>query len=103
MQRDISQIVRSKRPSLLKKRAFVSHDSIAHLLKEGGFEAVRYENAYETNEPLPIDEACGFFENKLGVIDHYHIKHQNVWNIDESWVSPEYKVSIVMYLKRTNY
>ena len=25
------------------------------------------------------------------MIDHYHIKHQNVWNFDESWVSPEDK------------
>ena len=25
------------------------------------------------------------------MIDHYHIKHQNVWSVDESWVSPEDK------------
>lgn len=91
MQRYVSQIVRSKRPSLLKKRRLVSHDYIAHLLKEGGFETVPCKNAYEANELLPIDEVRGFFKKVRDVIDHYHIKHQNVWNFDESWVSPEDK------------
>ena len=91
MQRYVSQIVRSKRPSLLKKRRLVSHDSIAHYLKEGGFETVPCKNAYEANELLPIDEARGFFEKVHDVIEHYHIKHQSVWNFDESWVSPEDK------------
>ena len=91
MQRYGSHIVRSKRPSLLKKRRLVSHDYIAHYLKEGGFETVPCKNAYEANELLPIDEARGFFKKVCVVIDHYHIKHQNVWNVDESWVSPEDK------------
>ena len=86
-----SQIVRSKRPSLLKKRRLVSHDYTAHLLKEDAFETAPCKNAYEANESLPIDEARGFFEKVRDVIDHYHIKHQNVWNFDESWVSPEDK------------
>ena len=79
------------------------HDSIAHLLKERDPGAVQCKNEYETNEMLPLDEVRGFFEKVRDSIDHYHIKHQNVWIIDESWVSPEDKVSIVMYLKRTNY
>ena len=91
MQRYGSQIVRSKRPSPLKKRGLVSHDYIAHLLKEGGFETVPCKNAYEANELLPIDEVRGFFEKVRDVIDHYHIKHQNVWSFDESRVSPEDK------------
>ena len=91
MQRYGSHIVRSKRPSLLKKRGLVSHDYIAHYLKEGGFETVPCKNAYEANELLPIDEVRGFFKKVRDVIDHYHIKHQNVWNVDESWVSPEDK------------
>ena len=91
MQRYVSQIVRSKRPSLLKKRQLVSHDSIAHYLIEGGFGTIPCKNAYEANELLPIDEACGFIKKAHDVIEHYHIKHQNVWNFDESWVSPEDK------------
>ena len=82
-QRYVSQIVRSKRPSLLKKRGLVSHDYIANLLKEGGFEMVPCKNAYQANELLPIDEVRGFFEKVRDVIEHYHIKHQNVWNFDE--------------------
>ena len=69
MQRYVSQIVRSKRPSLLKKRRLVSHDSIAHYLKEGGFETIPCKNAYEANELLPIDEARSFFKVH-DVIDH---------------------------------
>ena len=91
MQRDISQIVRSKRPSLLKKRRLVSHDCIVHSLKEGGFETVPCKNAYEANELLPIDEVRGFFKKVRNIIDHYHIKYQNAWSVDESWVSPKDK------------
>ena len=80
-----SQIVRSKRPSLLKKRRLVSHDYTAHLLKEDAFETAPCKNAYEANELLPIDEARGFFEKVRDVIDHYHIKHQNNWSVDEYW------------------
>ena len=69
----------------------MSHDYIAHLLKEGGFETVPCKNAYEANELLPIDEVRGFFKKVRDVIDHYHIKDQNVWIVDESWVSPEDK------------
>ena len=65
-----SQIVRSKRPSLLKKRRLVFHDNIAHLLKERVLGAVQCKNEYETNEMLPLDEVRDFFENKRGVIDH---------------------------------
>ena len=67
----------------MKKRGLVSHDYIAHLLKEGGLETVPCKNAYEANELLPIDEARGFFEKVRDVIDHYHIKHHNLWNFDE--------------------
>ena len=70
----------------------------AHLLKEDAFETAPCKNAYEANESLPIDEARGFFEKVRDVIDHYHIKHQNVWNYDESWVSPEDKAPRVMCL-----
>ena len=100
MQRYVSQIVRSKRPSQLKKRRLVSHDNTAHLLKESGFEMVPCKNAYQANELLPIDEARGFFEKVHDVIELDHVKHQNVWNYDESWVSPEDKPLGVMYLIR---
>ena len=67
----------------MKKRRLVSHDYIAHLLKEGGLEAVPCKNAYQANELFPIDETRGFFEKVHDVIDHYYINHQNVWNFDE--------------------
>ena len=49
------------------------------------------KNAYEANKLLPIDEVRGFFKKVRDVIDHYHIKHQNSWIVDDSWVSPEDK------------
>ena len=91
MQGYVSQIIRSKRPSQLKKRRLVSHDSIAHYLKEGDFETIPCKNAYEANELLPIDEGRGFFKKVRNIIDHYHIKYQNAWSVDESWVSPKDK------------
>ena len=91
LQRYSSQIVRSKRPSLLKRHAFVFHDHIAHILKEGCIETVRWKNVYETTELLSIDEMRGFFEKACGVIDHYLINYQNIRCSDESWVLPEGK------------
>ena len=93
MQKYVTQIVKAKRPSLMKKRRLVSHDYIAHLLKEGGFETVRCKNAYQANELLSVGEVRDFFAKVRDVMDRFHIKINNVWNFDESWVSQEDKAS----------
>ena len=89
MRQHVTDIVKAKRPTVMKKRSMVSRQYILSLLKQGGILLDKCVNVYTAKSLITVDEANEFFRSVHDVIQKYHIDTRMILNMDESWVSPQ--------------
>ena len=89
MRQYVTDIVKKKRPSIMRKRCMVSARYIKTILKEGEILLDKCVNTYTAKSLITVDEANEFFRSVHDVVQKYHIDSRLILNMDESWVSPQ--------------